>query len=508
MKLTALTSLASVSVSALLDSGATGNFISPEFIRKHNLETTQLPQPIPVCNVDGTPNENGAITEELEALLTFGRHTEQARGTLVTLIGIHADSKWFSGIAETLSITSASGSLITANPLISASGSNIDNIELTFDESESGLSITAGPSISAYGSNIEPAFEESGSGLFLQQPNSDNSEPDVFLAPPLPGFVNFEAIQPDDDGVAEDEDGSQTSSNEKSDSSSIDIDSGPAPLDKADFQARPSSTVLSPIPLVHSIPRSGSVDENSPDPFLSQANTLPWTPYSQTHYLVPIRILYLLAIWLHSYHHVPFRVIGAILSIVQLILSATNFHFDPSTVSASTLMTVHSHMSIEPSFQVLPICPTCQEVYPALDTTPALCTKCKHSNGTVPLFENNENTHTKEKSTKRHEPKMQFAFKSVSEQLRELLQEPRMEDLLDQWRKLPDRHPELGVYQDIFDGCVACSILGHDQSPFFRNEPEDRKMGPNGELHIGLTLGTDWQVFPFCHGWIEPKQAS
>ncbi|KAF8331729.1 uncharacterized protein EI90DRAFT_2919858 [Cantharellus anzutake] len=65
VKLTTLTSLATVSVSALLDSGATGNFVSPKFVRKHGLEMTPLPQPIPVCNIDGTPNKNGAITEEL-----------------------------------------------------------------------------------------------------------------------------------------------------------------------------------------------------------------------------------------------------------------------------------------------------------------------------------------------------------------------------------------------------------------------------------------------------------
>ncbi|KAF8330204.1 uncharacterized protein EI90DRAFT_3124688 [Cantharellus anzutake] len=76
---TALPSLTAVTISALLDSGVTGNFISPDFIQKHRLETTPLPQPIPVCNVDGTPNKNGAITEELEALLTFGQHTEWAR---------------------------------------------------------------------------------------------------------------------------------------------------------------------------------------------------------------------------------------------------------------------------------------------------------------------------------------------------------------------------------------------------------------------------------------------
>ena len=85
IKLTTTTSLATVSVSALLDSGATGNFVSPEFVRRHRLETTPLPQPVPVRNVDGTPNENGAITEELEALLTFGRHTERARFAVANL---------------------------------------------------------------------------------------------------------------------------------------------------------------------------------------------------------------------------------------------------------------------------------------------------------------------------------------------------------------------------------------------------------------------------------------
>ncbi|KAF8314378.1 uncharacterized protein EI90DRAFT_3136055 [Cantharellus anzutake] len=111
-------------------------------------------------------------------------------------------------------------------------------------------------------------------------------------------------------------------------------------------------------------------------------------------------------------------------------------------------------MSIEPSFQVLPVCPMCQEVFPALDTTPALCTKCTQSNGTTPLFghDENENTHAKERNAKARDPMMRFAFKPVSEQLHDLLQEPGTEDLLDQWCRLPDRHPELRIYQDIFDG--------------------------------------------------------
>src|SRR6266571_2868056 len=71
-------SLALVSTSALLDSSTTGMFISQDFIWKHGLETSLLAQLVPVRNIDGTLNENGSITEEVEAILHFGKHTEQA----------------------------------------------------------------------------------------------------------------------------------------------------------------------------------------------------------------------------------------------------------------------------------------------------------------------------------------------------------------------------------------------------------------------------------------------
>src|SRR5260221_7835774 len=61
VELTSLTSLASVSTSVLLDSRATGMFINWSFVQKHQLETTPLPQPILVCNVNDSPNENGSV---------------------------------------------------------------------------------------------------------------------------------------------------------------------------------------------------------------------------------------------------------------------------------------------------------------------------------------------------------------------------------------------------------------------------------------------------------------
>src|SRR6266404_1262564 len=85
VELTSLTSLASVSTSMLLDSGATGMFINQSFMQKHQLETTPLPQPILVCNVDGSPNENGSVMEEVHVTLRFGRHSKRVHLAVANL---------------------------------------------------------------------------------------------------------------------------------------------------------------------------------------------------------------------------------------------------------------------------------------------------------------------------------------------------------------------------------------------------------------------------------------
>src|SRR6266446_1303891 len=85
VELTSLTSLTSVSTSALLDSGATGMFINQSFMQKHQLETTPLPQPILVCNVNGSLNENRSVMEEVHVTLCFGRHSKRAHLAVANL---------------------------------------------------------------------------------------------------------------------------------------------------------------------------------------------------------------------------------------------------------------------------------------------------------------------------------------------------------------------------------------------------------------------------------------
>ncbi len=85
VKLTSLTSLPSISMSTLLDSEATGMFINRSFMQKHQLETTPLPQPILVHNVDSSPNENGSVTEEVHITLHFRCHSERAHIAVANL---------------------------------------------------------------------------------------------------------------------------------------------------------------------------------------------------------------------------------------------------------------------------------------------------------------------------------------------------------------------------------------------------------------------------------------
>lgn len=61
---------------ALLDSGATGDFLNWNFVRKHQVTTELLPRRIPVLNVDGTKNGMGDITHTATLQMrVFERYT-------------------------------------------------------------------------------------------------------------------------------------------------------------------------------------------------------------------------------------------------------------------------------------------------------------------------------------------------------------------------------------------------------------------------------------------------
>ena len=50
-----------ISTEALIDSGAEGQFIDIEFSKQHKFKLIPLKHPIPVRNIDNTPNSQGPI---------------------------------------------------------------------------------------------------------------------------------------------------------------------------------------------------------------------------------------------------------------------------------------------------------------------------------------------------------------------------------------------------------------------------------------------------------------
>jgi len=73
------------SVRALLDSRATGSFVDQDFIQTHQISTRKLSRPVPVFNVDGTPNEAREISEVADVVLQYNTHSGQMFLTVSSL---------------------------------------------------------------------------------------------------------------------------------------------------------------------------------------------------------------------------------------------------------------------------------------------------------------------------------------------------------------------------------------------------------------------------------------
>src|SRR5882757_3366881 len=66
----------SIPVKALLDSGATGNFIHHHMVNKHHMKAISLPREIQLRNADDTENVMGKITHKVYLAMNINGHTE------------------------------------------------------------------------------------------------------------------------------------------------------------------------------------------------------------------------------------------------------------------------------------------------------------------------------------------------------------------------------------------------------------------------------------------------
>jgi hypothetical protein len=69
----------------LLDCGASGLFLDKDYVARHQIPTRKLSRPIPVLNVDGTPNGAGAITDVVNVILRYNDHSERTTFAVTSL---------------------------------------------------------------------------------------------------------------------------------------------------------------------------------------------------------------------------------------------------------------------------------------------------------------------------------------------------------------------------------------------------------------------------------------
>jgi hypothetical protein len=73
-------------IKALVDSGATDNFIHPNFVKRMGLGQRELDKPKNIYNIDNTTNKSGQITHYLSLAVTTAGKTQEMR-FLITDIG-------------------------------------------------------------------------------------------------------------------------------------------------------------------------------------------------------------------------------------------------------------------------------------------------------------------------------------------------------------------------------------------------------------------------------------
>jgi hypothetical protein len=74
-------------IDALIDSGATDNFISLALVHQFRIPIYKLTKPKIICNVDGTANSNGTVTEYAPITILYNDQTTAVRNLLMVPSG-------------------------------------------------------------------------------------------------------------------------------------------------------------------------------------------------------------------------------------------------------------------------------------------------------------------------------------------------------------------------------------------------------------------------------------
>jgi hypothetical protein len=74
-----------LSLDGLVNCGATSDFIDSEYVKASGIPVRWLSQPIPVFNVDSSPNEAGFIRDVATLVLRYKGHSERVQLTVTGL---------------------------------------------------------------------------------------------------------------------------------------------------------------------------------------------------------------------------------------------------------------------------------------------------------------------------------------------------------------------------------------------------------------------------------------
>ena len=238
----------------------------------------------------------------------------------------------------------------------------------------------------------------------------------------------------------------------------------------------------------HTGPLVSDANEDTPDPFVVERDGFDRQRIPTAQQLPG----YLLAIhatiaWLHLQFNLPRVACNAVLAIMAYLIT---FLVPGITPPFRTLQSATRALGVDPSIELLAVCPTCRDVFPSANSKHMqdMCTACN-----TPLFLADRTKRNNPRAIKT--PIVKYPYLALSDQIASILQVPGVEALLDEWRKKPRK---MGEYTDIFDGNICRNRLrAPNGSLFFSNLPHE-KNGPHGELRIGVNLGLDWYVFcPF-----------
>ncbi|KIK79761.1 hypothetical protein PAXRUDRAFT_36357 [Paxillus rubicundulus Ve08.2h10] len=234
-------------------------------------------------------------------------------------------------------------------------------------------------------------------------------------------------------------------------------------------------------------------NKDEPDPFLCEEALISQHRDLSEH---PPHLLVINALtsWLHLQFHLPRVACNALLTILTLVLILTCPLISTPFV---TLQSSNCLLGLSKPVHLLPVCPSCCNVFPQAGSPHCqdTCMAC-NTNTFLP----SQMKHGNQCSLKTLV--VTYHYLPLSEQIKSLLQIPGLETILDAWY---GHAHNPGKYIDIFNGAICHTRLkGPDSKLFFLNE--DEKQGPNRELCLGVNLGVDW--FSYIHSNIAPSHLS